>query len=120
MPRLRPAGHRRYARGSRPHTQAGPARGDPQETGQSEPVGQAGQRHRPAVVPAREERQQHARFNQQRRQIVPAPSEWTRAQVSTIREKLLKEAARVRVRCRTVRVQVPASYPWQGLWRTLL
>jgi hypothetical protein len=52
--------------------------------------------------------------------LVPPSSEWARAQVSTIRVKLLKVAARVRVRCRTVRVQLPTSYPWQGLWRQLL
>jgi Transposase DDE domain group 1 len=39
------------------------------------------------------------------------------AQAGTIRVKLLKVAARVLMRCRGVRVQLPTSYPWQGLWR---
>jgi hypothetical protein len=39
------------------------------------------------------------------------------AQAGTIRVKLLKVAARVLTRCRGVRVQLPTSYPWQGLWR---
>jgi len=39
------------------------------------------------------------------------------AQAGTIRVKLLKVAARVWVRCRGVRVQLPTSYPWQRLWR---
>jgi hypothetical protein len=47
-------------------------------------------------------------------------SEWARAQVGTLREKLLKVAARVRVRCRTTRVQLPSCYPWQELWARLV
>ncbi len=39
------------------------------------------------------------------------------AQAGTIRVRLLKVAARVWVRCRVVRVQLPTSYPWQRLWR---
>jgi Transposase DDE domain group 1 len=51
--------------------------------------------------------------------VAPA-SEWVGAQVATIRVKLFKVAARVRARCRVVRVQLPTSYPWQPLWRKLL
>ena len=35
------------------------------------------------------------------------------AQAGTLRLKLLKVAARVWVRCRVVRVQLPSSYPWE-------
>ena len=49
-----------------------------------------------------------------------AGTELAAAQVSTIRVKLLKVAARVVERCRRVRVQLPSSYPWQELWRRLL
>ena len=42
------------------------------------------------------------------------------AQAGTLRVKLLKVAARVWVRCRVVRVQLPTSYPWQRLWRQLV
>lgn len=42
------------------------------------------------------------------------------AQAGTVRLKLLKVAARVLVRCRGVRVQLPSSYPWQRLWRRLV
>jgi hypothetical protein len=42
------------------------------------------------------------------------------AQAGTLRVKLLKVAARVWVRCRRVRVQLPSSYPWQRLWRELV
>lgn len=52
-------------------------------------------------------------------QVAPA-TEWVGAQVSTIRSKLFKIAARVRVRCRVIRVQLPTSCPWQALWRRLL
>jgi hypothetical protein len=47
-------------------------------------------------------------------------SEMAAAQAGTVRVKLLKVAARVRVRCRVVRVQLPTSYPWQGVWRKLV
>jgi hypothetical protein len=49
-----------------------------------------------------------------------AGTELATAQAGTLRVKLLKVAARVRVRCRVVRVQLPSSYPWQGLWRQLV
>jgi DDE family transposase len=42
------------------------------------------------------------------------------AQAGTIRVTLLKVAARVLVRCRVVRVQLPRCYPWQGLWQRLV
>jgi Transposase DDE domain group 1 len=47
-------------------------------------------------------------------------TEWASAQAGRIRVALLKVAARVRVRCRGVRVQMPTSYPWQRLWRQLV
>ena len=53
-------------------------------------------------------------------QVGPRTSEWAGAQVGTIREKLFKVAARVRERCRTVRVSLPTSFPWQDVWQTLL
>jgi hypothetical protein len=42
------------------------------------------------------------------------------AQAGTLRVTLLKVAARVLVRCRGVRVQLPSCYPWQALWRRLV
>ncbi len=42
------------------------------------------------------------------------------AQAGTLRVTLLKVAARVLVRCRVVRVQLPTCYPWQALWRRLM
>ncbi len=42
------------------------------------------------------------------------------AQAGTVRMKLLKVAARVLVRCRVVRVQLPSCYPWQALWQRLV
>jgi len=52
--------------------------------------------------------------------VTESNSEWRGAQVATIREKLCKVAARVRTRCRTVRVSLPSSYPWAGVWRALV
>lgn len=52
-------------------------------------------------------------------QALAPDTEWARAQVSTVRTKLLKIAARVRVRCRTVRVQLPTCFPYQALWQKL-
>lgn len=49
-----------------------------------------------------------------------AGTEWAAAQAGTVREKLLKVAARVLERCRVVRVQLPTSYPWQRVWRRLM
>ena len=49
-----------------------------------------------------------------------AGTELACAQAGTIRVKLLKVAARVLVRCRVVRVELPTSYPWQGVWRKLV
>jgi hypothetical protein len=51
--------------------------------------------------------------------VAPA-TEWAKAQVGTVRTKLLKVAARVVERSRVVRVHLPTSYPWQLLWRKLL
>jgi Transposase DDE domain group 1 len=44
-------------------------------------------------------------------------TELARAQVSTIRTKLLKIGAQVRVSVRKVWVSMASSYPWQGLYR---
>jgi hypothetical protein len=49
-----------------------------------------------------------------------AGTEMATAQAGTLRVKLLKVAARVVVRCRGVRVELPTSYPWQRLWRKLM
>jgi Transposase DDE domain group 1 len=38
-------------------------------------------------------------------------------QAGTLRVKLLKVAARVLVRCRGIRVELPTCYPWQETWR---
>jgi hypothetical protein len=49
-----------------------------------------------------------------------APTAWGPAQAGTLRVSLLKVAARVIERCRGVRVQLPTSYPLQGVWRRLV
>jgi hypothetical protein len=49
-----------------------------------------------------------------------APTGLAGAQAGTIRTTLLKVAARVIERCRVVRVQLPTSYPQQGVWRWLM
>jgi hypothetical protein len=47
-------------------------------------------------------------------------TQFAQAQVGTLRETVMKVAARVLSRCRGVRVQLPSSYPWQREWRALL
>jgi hypothetical protein len=49
-----------------------------------------------------------------------APTGMAGAQAGTIRVTLLKVAARVIERRRVVRVQLPTSYPLQGVWRRLV
>jgi len=44
-------------------------------------------------------------------------TELAHAQVSTIRTKLLKIGARVRVTVRKVWISMASSYPWQGLYQ---
>jgi hypothetical protein len=44
-------------------------------------------------------------------------TELAEAQVTTIRTKLLKIGAQIRVRVRKVWVSMASSYPWQGLYR---
>ena len=44
-------------------------------------------------------------------------TELAQAQVSTIRTKLLKIGARVRVTVRKVWISMASSYPWQGLYQ---
>lgn len=52
-------------------------------------------------------------------QVAPG-TEWARAQVCTLRVRLLKVAARVVVKGRAVRISLPTGYPWQAVWRQLL
>ncbi len=51
---------------------------------------------------------------------VEARRTWARAQVGTLREKLLKIGARVREAARRIRVQLASSYPYQALWQATL
>jgi len=44
-------------------------------------------------------------------------TELAHAQVSTIRTKLLKIGAQVRVTVRKVWISMASSYPWQGLYQ---
>jgi hypothetical protein len=46
-------------------------------------------------------------------------TEYARAQVTTLRVRLLKVGARVRESVRRVWVQLPSAYPWFDLWHTL-
>jgi hypothetical protein len=48
-----------------------------------------------------------------------AGTEFARAQVSTLRLRLLKVGARVRESVRRVLVQLPSAYPWAYLWPRL-
>jgi hypothetical protein len=50
------------------------------------------------------------------RRIALKGTELARAQVSTIRAKLLKIGAQIRVTVRKVWVSMASSYPWQGLY----
>jgi Transposase DDE domain group 1 len=51
------------------------------------------------------------------RQLGLKATELAQAQVSTIRTKLLKIGAQIRVTVRKVWVSMASSYPWQGLYR---
>jgi hypothetical protein len=46
-------------------------------------------------------------------------SEWAKAQVETLRSRFLKVAARVRERCRVVRVHLCSSFPHRVLWQAM-
>ena len=48
-----------------------------------------------------------------------AGTEFARAQVSTLRLRLLKVGARIRESVRRVWVQLPSAYPWAHLWPRL-
>ena len=48
-----------------------------------------------------------------------AGTEFARAQVSTLRLRLLKVGARMRESVRRVLVQLPSAYPWAYLWPRL-
>jgi len=52
------------------------------------------------------------------RELVDDPN-LQRAQVRTLRERLLKVAARIRVTCRCVYIALPESYPWANAFRRL-
>ena len=45
---------------------------------------------------------------------------YARAQVSTLRLRLLKVAARVQVSCRKIWFHLPTAFPLQSIWRTLI
>ena len=49
-----------------------------------------------------------------------AGTEYARAQVSTLRLRLLKVGARVRESVRRVLVQLPSAYPGMELWLRLV
>src|SRR5204863_5287078 len=51
------------------------------------------------------------------RRLALKGTELAQAQVSTIRIKLLKIGARVRVTVRKVWISMASSYPWQGLYQ---
>jgi hypothetical protein len=44
-------------------------------------------------------------------------TELAQAQVSTIRTKLLKIGARIRVSVRRIWISMASSYPWQGVYQ---
>ena len=48
------------------------------------------------------------------RRLALAGSEWARAQVSTIRLRLLKIAAEVRLSARRICLRYPRAYPWKA------
>jgi hypothetical protein len=50
---------------------------------------------------------------------LPSKGSWAKATISTIRNHLLKVAARVTVSCRRIRIQLPTAYPHANLWRQL-
>jgi hypothetical protein len=50
------------------------------------------------------------------REKVLAESEWSRSQASTLRLKLLKVSAAVKVTVRAIRVRLPYSYPYWNAW----
>ena len=50
---------------------------------------------------------------------VPPEHELARAQVGTLRSRFLKVAARVRERCRVIRIHLCSSFPFQVLWHRL-
>ena len=50
------------------------------------------------------------------RRLGLAATEWARAQVNTIRLRLLKIAAEVRLSARRICVRYPRAYPWKALF----
>ena len=50
---------------------------------------------------------------------VPPEHELARAQVGTLRSRFLKVAARVRERCRVIRIHLCSSFPFRALWHGL-
>jgi hypothetical protein len=51
--------------------------------------------------------------------VVPPEHELARAQVGTLRSRFLKVAARVRERCRVIRIHLCSSFPFQAVWHRL-
>ncbi|WP_394706905.1 transposase [Marispirochaeta sp.] len=43
-------------------------------------------------------------------------SEWVRSQASTLRLKILKVSAMVKVTVRRIRIRLPAAYPYWDSW----
>jgi hypothetical protein len=56
---------------------------------------------------------------QQALQAAAPTHELARAQVGTLRSRFLKVAARVRERCRVIRIHRCSSFPFQALWQRL-
>ena len=56
---------------------------------------------------------------QQALQAAAPAHELARAQVGTLRSRFLKVAARVRERCRVIRIHLCSSFPFQQLWHGL-
>ena len=53
------------------------------------------------------------------RRLALAGTEWANAQVASIRTRLLKIGAVVRVSVRRVSVSLATAYPWQAMFRTV-
>ena len=53
------------------------------------------------------------------RRLALAGTEWANAQVASIRTRLLKIGAVVRVSARRVWVSMATGYPWQTMFRTV-
>ena len=56
---------------------------------------------------------------QEQLQALAPEHELARAQVSTLRVRMMKVAARIIERCRVVRIHLRSSFPLQALWDRL-